>query len=184
MKRYVGMGMVRRLLMGSVFDERRSTSYQIVFGIWAMVAVYAIAHDQYVVGIAPEHFTVYHAPVWNLTGARALAAAWAFKASLVPGLLLGFAALLVGRRGARPRIRVRRLLLGAGLVIMASELVAAGSGFWVHQTGRGIFPDQVYPDLSGPMMVTQTIQITCYLASAGFSALWLVGVALWRRRQG
>ena len=173
---------MRRLLTAPLFDERRGTSYQIVFGVWAMVAVYAVLHDQYVVRIAPEHFTVYHEPVWNLTDAGALAAAWAFKASFIPGFLLGFAALVVGRRGTRPRVAVSRLLLGTGVVILASELVSAGSGWWAHRTGDRIYPDRVYPEMTGPVMVTQTIQLTCYLASAGFSALWLMGIAAWRRR--
>ena len=38
--------------------ETRFGFYGTVFGTWAIVAVYAILHDQYVVRISPEHFTV------------------------------------------------------------------------------------------------------------------------------
>lgn len=178
--------MVRKLLLGSLIDETRGTTYVIVFGIWAMVAVYSIAHDQYIVRIAPEHFTVYHAPVWNLTDPRALAAAWAFKASLIPGFLLGFAALVVGRLGTRPQVPVRYLLMGAATVIGLSEVVCAASGLWAHRTEALLYPERVYPETTGPLLVTQTIQITCYLASAAFSAMWLCGLGFWRwhRRTG
>jgi hypothetical protein len=68
--------MIPKWLYRPLFDEKRGRAYAIVFGIWLMVAIYSIGHDQYVVGIAPQHFTVYHAPIGQLRAPRALAAAW------------------------------------------------------------------------------------------------------------
>ncbi len=82
-------------LVGSMLNERRSVVYAITFGIWAEVFLYCVLHDQYLVRVAPEHFTVYHAPLWGITNLSLLAFAWAFKASIGPGLLLGLAAVFV-----------------------------------------------------------------------------------------
>lgn len=87
MKRVVPFASLRNssLLAG----EDRGSFYVTVFGIWLIVAIYAIAHDQYIVTIAPEHFTVYHPNPHGIENSRLLAAWSAVLASVSPGLLLG-----------------------------------------------------------------------------------------------
>lgn len=82
-----------------LLDERRSITYSIVFGIWGLTAIYAAIHDQYIVRIAPEHFTMYHKALWNIQTPELLALAYAFKASLAPGLILGVTCAFVARHG-------------------------------------------------------------------------------------
>jgi hypothetical protein len=45
------------LRLAPLLDERRAVTYAIVFGIWAEVFLYCVLHDQYLIRIAPEHFT-------------------------------------------------------------------------------------------------------------------------------
>jgi hypothetical protein len=165
--------------MGPV-DSRKS-AYGVILGVATMVVLYAIAHDQYIVRIAPEHFTVYHEPLGTIRNPSLLAAAYAFLASATPGLILGLACFAAGRLGARPKVRVRTILIGAALVILGTELVAAASGLFVWRLGRGILPEFVYPDPALPLVITQTIQIFCYAGSAVFSGLLLLWLRCKRR---
>lgn len=87
-----------------LLQEKRSVAYAIIFGIWAEVFLYCLLHDQYLVRIAPEHFTIYHEPLWGIGNPSLLAAAWAFRASIGPGLILGLAALFLARAGSLPKI--------------------------------------------------------------------------------
>lgn len=144
-------------LMGSLLNERRSVVYTIVFGIWAQVFLYCVLHDQYLIRIAPEHFTVYHAPLWGITDLSLLAAAWAFKASIGPGLLLGLGAAFVGRAGTRPRMPVGKILkVNAGLIVV-TELCGLASGAYAWMTGEMLYPEMIYPEETRPLITTQTI---------------------------
>jgi hypothetical protein len=163
-----------RLLGLSRGDSRRSW-YSLALGVWGIVAVYAMLHDQYIVRIAPEHFTAYHPPMWGLTDPHALAAAWAFGASWYPGTLLGIATTLAARADSMPRISARFVLLSVVIVVCLTEVAAALSGLATHLLGHGIYPDRFYPAQDLPLQVTQSIQLTCYWVSAGLS-LGLVGL--------
>ncbi|MEM1083018.1 MAG: hypothetical protein AAGI48_02765 [Verrucomicrobiota bacterium] len=141
-------------------DERRPVTYAIVLGIWAEIFFYCVLHDLYLIRIAPEHFTVYHPPLWGITDLNLLAIAWAFRASIGPGLLLGMAALFVGRAGSRPKMPVGRMLKAVAIMIVATELCALAAGGYAWTTGRMLFPEIVYPEESRALITTQTIQLT------------------------
>ena len=163
-------------------DEPRSVTYSILAGVWAIVALYAIAHDQYIVRIAPEHFTIYHEPLWGIANPKWLAAAYALRASIGPGFVLGFACVIVGRNGSRPKVSKWALFAGTAAVVAATEIVSAGSGWWTDRTKRELFPHAWYPDATLPLRITTTMQITCYLASAFFSLVFLLIVNRQRSR--
>jgi hypothetical protein len=165
--------------MSIALDQRRS-AYATILGVAAIVVAYAVLHDQYVVRIAPEHFTVYHDPLWSIRDPSLLAAAYGFLASLAPGLILGQACLIVGRFGKRPKIPVRAILIGVVVVVIATEIVALIAGGIVWLTGRPFLPGFLFPDPSVPLLVTQTIQLATYAASALSSAALLL--RLHRRR--
>lgn len=171
-------------LTGSMLNERRSVVYTITFGIWLEVFLYCVLHDQYLIRIAPEHFTVYHTPLWGIENLTLLAFAWAFKASIGPGLVLGMAAVFVGRAGSWPKMPVRRMLkIVAGLIVV-TELAGLAAGAYAWKTGEMIFPEIIYPEETRPLITTQTIQLMCYLVGALTSGGFLVWVVWWRRRQG
>ncbi len=161
-------------------NEERSTSYRIILGIWAIVAAYAILHDQYIVQIAPEHFTEYHPAIWEIENPRILAAVHAFLASFSPGLLLGVACLFAARAGLLPKVSVRYVLVGVVYLVILTEIFSLMMGYYVHLTGQPLYPKWCYPDFSRPMLVTQTIQLSCYGVSALLSGLFLLKVTYMR----
>lgn len=59
-------------------------------------------------------------------------------------------------------------------VIIATEMVSIVFGGVLHFTSWVPYPASWYPDHSEKMLMTQTIQITCYIASALFSGGMLV----------
>ncbi len=154
--------------------ESRKITYGIILGVWGIVAIYAILHDQYIVRISPEHFTVYHRPLLGIENPYWLAAVYAFLASISPGLLLAVACLFVSRLGKAPRLSISFILKGVVVVVVLTELTAASAGLYVHRSQQGIYPESWYPENEGALMVTQTIQVTCYLSSAFFSGLLLL----------
>jgi len=164
-----------------LIDDPRPVTYRIVLGVTWVIVCWAILHDQYLVRIAPEHFTEYHEPLWGIENPRLLATALAFGASIGPGLILGIVCAIAGRRGSANKVSPRFILFGAFAVVCSVELVASGSGFWVIRTNSTFYPESWFPDETLPIRITQTIQITSYLASAVFST-FLVFAILRRRR--
>ncbi len=134
--------------------ETRRVFYGLVFGIWSLVAVYAILHDHYLVRIAPEHFTVYHDNPRGIRDAYTLAAWIAFIASISPGLLLGLASWWVGRSGVWPKLPVRSILRSVLIVIGVTEGMAVASGMFVVITGAPVYPNAWYPDLDEALVLT------------------------------
>lgn len=161
--------------------ERRSVSYAVVFGVWAEVFLYCLVHDQYLIRLAPEHFTVYHPPLWGIGNLTLLALAWAFRASVGPGLILGLAALVAGRGGRRRRVPVKRILLGVIPGIAVTEFCGLAAGAWSWFTGEKVFPEILYPDERRELVTSQSIQLTCYLVGAMAGLVYLVW--LWRQRR-
>ena len=164
-------------LLGMCQGEGRRSMYSMVLGVWAIVAVYAVLHDQYIVRIAPAHFTRYHDPMWGIRRPNILAAAYAFRSSWYPGVLLGIACALAARADSMPRISPRFVLRSVAAIVCLTELVAAFSGVVAYRRGQGIYPDEFYPAPELLLQVTQTIQLTCYWMSALWST-FLIGLML------
>ncbi len=162
--------------------------YSLTLGVWAIVAAYAILHDQYIVRIAPEHFTIYHGEMWGLTEPKALAAAWAFGSSWYPGILLGMVCTLAARADASvPRVAARDVLKSAAAVVCLVEASAAISGLIAHRLGHRLYPARFYHAPGVRLQLAQTIQLTSYWASAVFSitlTFGLVAVRCLRRTPG
>lgn len=169
-------------LSNRLTDDSRRTTYGIIFGIWFVIAAYAVMHDQVIVRIAPEHFTDYHDPVPGVDDPRLLAAIHALAASVVKGLPFGILCVWIGRRGGLRRIPVKALFLGTLLILVLTEVGAIAAGFRVHQTGTALYPGTWYPDHTLPILVTQTVQITCYLSAFLYSLTFFVIMHRWRRR--
>ncbi len=171
----------RRKVPGlTLLDEKRGVTYAIVFGIWAQVFLYCVLHDQYLIRIAPEHFTEWHPPLWGIENLTLLALGWGFRASVGPGLGLGLAALFLGRAGSRPKVEPVTMLKVLPLGILATEFAGLLAGAWVWRTGLPLYPAAFYPDFSKPLLITQTIQLTCYVTGAVAGMVYLVWIV--RRR--
>jgi hypothetical protein len=162
------------MLLTRVVSGTRGSSLALLVQIWALVAAYAVLHDQYLIRIAPEHFTVYHRPLAGIQNLTALAAAWALLASLAPGLLLGIGCLVAARAGPWPTLRSAAILTSVTIVLLATELCSATAGGVVFVSGHGIYPASFYVAGTVSLLVTQTIQITCYSAGALLSCAMLL----------
>lgn len=152
-----------------------------VAGVWLAVWFYAAVHNQYLIRIAPEHFTVWHYRMPFFTSHTMLGVAYAFAASISPGLVLGFCLYVAGRLSGRPKRSPRQMILSTFRVWLAVEICAGCAGLIVWRTGKGFYPEWVYPDDSLSLLITQSIQITAYLTGAVFSCI-LVAFT-WTRRK-
>ena len=168
--------------MPVLLTESRSVIYSFAGKIWLRIAAYAVLHDQYIVRIDPEHFTAYHKPIWTIESPAVLAAVHAFLASIGPGFLLGIACAVAGWMGSRPRISDHYVMRGVLVVIAGAEIAALLSGWWVFATGNSFYPSFIFPEEKLSLVITQTIQVTCYFASALFS-IALVCAILWKRKK-
>ncbi len=164
-----------------LIDEKRNVTYRIVSGVAAIIVGWAIVHDQIIVRIAPEHFTEYHEPVGSIENPFVLAFLWAIAATLGLGLILGIVYAFIGRNGARPKVSVRFILVGTAVVICLIEMVSSGSGWWVFRTEKALYPGAWYPVDEVKILVTQTMQISAYLASAVLSTA--LGFLIWAKRR-
>lgn len=164
-------------LLGMCRTESRLSMYGLALGIWAIIAVYAILHDQYIVRITPQHFTLYHDPMWGIRYPNVLAAAYAFRSSWYPGLLLGIACVLAARVDSMPQVSRRFVLKCIAALVVLVEIVSAFSGVVAYYRGEGIYPDAFYHAPEVLMQATNTIQLTCYWMSALWSA-FLIGLLL------
>ena len=59
-------------------------------------------------------------------------------------------------------------------MIVSAELISLSSGLIVYWKGAGIYPSNWYPDERLNLVITQTIQITCYLVSLTGSAVAII----------
>ena len=169
---------------GNLAGESRAVSYGVIFGVWAEVFVFCLLHDQYLIRLAPEHFTVYHPPLWGIEDLTWLAVAWAFKASIGPGVPLGLLALFVGRTGRRPVVPVKSILLGVVPALVVIELCGLAAGAWSWFTGRALFPEMLYPEMTRALITSQSIQLACYLAGLVAGVVYLAWLGRKRRRAG
>ncbi len=152
----------------------------VLFGVWAIVVAYAILHDQYIVLIAPEHFTLYHANPHHIHSPALLAAYWAFLASIGPGFLLGVGLFIATRVGPFPRLPASAALKGTVLIVLITELISASAGAFAYLTHTPVYGSDQYPDLRPGHLATQTIQLTAYLVGA-VSAASLLACLAWKR---
>lgn len=160
--------------------ETLGTCLTTILGVWLMVFLYAAIHDQFIMRIHHEHFTVWHYQIPFTRNLSLLAVLYAFGGSISPGLLLGAVLYVVGRLFDLPKKSRAWIFLHVGIVIVAAEMCSIGAGLTAWKLGRGIYPDVLYPDYSPGLAITQSAQFTAYLAG-GFLSLGLV-IWTWRSR--
>lgn len=166
-----------------LIDDPRKTTYTIVFGVSSVIVLWALIHDLILVQIAPEHFTEYHEPLGQIQSPIVIATLYALGASIGPGVLMGIATAYLGRRGPQKKLAPRSLIQGTIFVALATEIATAASGMIVFLRGEVFYPRDWFPDMTGPIQISQTVQITAYLAMSVFSSIFLIGVHLRGRRQ-
>jgi hypothetical protein len=163
----------------------------ITFQLWTAVTilVYGIVHDQWVMAVSADHFTLYHPKLIETRWPRLNTAALAAVATLGPGLVLGALLWMAARWGEkRPRLLYpvvwRRLLV----LLACLEVAAMSVGFvsaWRFErlVAEGLLlPEWVYPEMEKGLVVAQTIQLFTYAAAAVGS--WVLIAWVWRMRGG
>ncbi len=163
--------------------DSRFKTYGTVLGVWLVMLPFALVHDHIIVTVSPEHFTLHHEPLFGLTGARSLATAYAFAATLLPGIALGLTMVLVYRVGPRPPLSYRRLFVDAAIIIGLAEVIAWTAGAWVWIGGPNPYPADWFPDTAKETVVTQTVQVTLYFACAVVSSVIAIRAALARSQR-
>jgi hypothetical protein len=167
---------------GAPLDSRLQT-YGTVLGVWLVMVPFALVNDHIIVTVSPEHFTLHHEPLFGLTDARSLATAYAFAATLLPGIGLGLTMVLVYRVGPRPPLSYRRLFVDAAIIIGLAEVIAWTAGAWVWIGGSTPYPAAWFPDTAPGTVITQTVQVTLYFACAVVSSAMAIRAALGRSRR-
>jgi hypothetical protein len=170
----------RKQLGNTVPGESWRSFFAVFLGTRLAVWIYAALHNQYLIRIAPEHFTVYHYKLSFTQDYTLLGILYAGGASVSPGGVLGALLYVAGRLFDRPRIARHRLVLTTAWVFLAVEICAIGTGVIVWRTGRGIYPEAFYPKTEPGLLITQSIQITAYSSGALFSVLLLLWT-WWKR---
>ncbi|MBX7208209.1 MAG: hypothetical protein K1X78_07860 [Verrucomicrobiaceae bacterium] len=162
-------------------------------GTAATVVVYGIFHDQWLMSVSPEHFSVYHDTLIATGLPRVNTAELAFVATLGPGLVLGCLLWTIARLGAEPT----RLLFGCVwkkliVLLICIDVFAASIGllsaFLFKARGEAglLLPTWMFPELRADLVIAQTIQMYTYVAAAIGSALllWLIRCARRNMRSG
>ena len=151
-----------------------------MLGVGLMVTIYAVCHDQYIVRIAPEHFTLYHEGYGHIGSPAFQAFLYAANASITPGIAFGLVLAIVCRRGKIEQISIETALRYALGVIVFAETLSLLTVLFVYLMGKPIYPLALYPDLKINLVITQSIQITCYIASFIGSGSVILHIAIMR----
>jgi hypothetical protein len=170
-----------RSLSRVVPDESWASFLSVLLGTWIAVWLYAALHNQYLIRIAPEHFTVWHYKISFTQNYTLLGVLYAGGASISPGGILGALLYVAGRLFDRPQLSKRQLVLSTLWVWIAVEMCALATGLVVWRTRRAIYPAEWYPDNSLGLLTTQSIQITAYSSGTIFSFILLLWT--WHRRK-
>lgn len=163
--------------------DSRLKTYGAIFAVWLVMVPFALVHDQLIVTVSPEHFTLHHEPVFGLAGARSLATAYAFAATVLPGIALGLIMVLVYRAGPRPPLPYSRIFLDTAIIVAVAEAIAWAVGAWVWLGGPTPYPSTWFPDQAPGTVLTQTIQVTLYCACAAVSSVMALRAAVTRSQR-
>ncbi len=176
--------MIGRLFSIPESERRSCATFVIIFGL--TIFLWACAHDLYLIGVEPRHFTEYHRPLLPIANHRLLALQYATVATLGPGMAFGalaFAASRLGSRTPHTLIYAWRLFIPAVLLIETTALLVGELANLSYEIGEPLpYPESLYPDTTAGIAYSQSVNITAYLAAAVFGGLYLLTLLLLRKR--
>ncbi|MFA6959573.1 MAG: hypothetical protein WC205_02345 [Opitutaceae bacterium] len=169
------------------FPERERQPFaRFAIGFACTIMTWASLHDIYLIGVEPRHFTAYHRALLPISNHVLLAIQYASVATLGLGMVFGAATFAVCRLGSWPQLGVGlawRLFLPFIALIETSTLLVGDFARARHAAGQTLpFPAALYPDETAGIAYTQSVNITAYLAAAGFGATYLLTLFLIRKR--
>lgn len=157
---------------------------RITLGTWLVVAAYAVAHDQYIVWLSPEHFTVWHPPVPGVTSPRLQAAILAFNAAFLPGMAFGLVLAMAAVEGPWRPLPVRDALWRAVAAVGVTEVVSAAVGVASYRSAWRTYGVAWYPaEADAALIAAQSIQLTAYSVGALSAGATILSAAVVRARR-
>lgn len=165
-------------------ERRTCAAFVITFAL--TIIVWACAHDLYLIGVEPRHFTEYHRPLLPISDHRLLALQYATVATLGPGMVFGalaFAASRLGSRTPHTLISAWRLFVPFILLIETTALIIGELANLRYEIGEPMpYPESLYPDTTAGIAYSQSVNLTAYLAAAVFGGLYLLALLVLRKR--
>ncbi len=155
----------------------------ISLGVFALVVAYAILNDQVIASISPDHFTLYHPHYFPFENAHLQALCFAVVAAGGPGLAWGILLYWAGHYGPGPVVGRWATLLGAAIVILLTATAAWGIGWRESISGQPPYPMFFFPSDDLKLYLSQTVQLTNYLAGSVGAVVWLTVIFCWRQLQ-
>lgn len=145
----------------------------------ACLAGYGMAMDQVSARLCPEHFTVFHPPIPNLTDPTLLGIAWGFLGAWWGGAILGYSAGIAATAGPHPPVSVRGLVrpMLAVLAVTAAVTVLTGFSVWRHAEMLGVTLAPDVANLVPPERHRACLVVACYHFSAYVTAI-VAGVVM------
>lgn len=164
-------------------ERSHLSGFMITFGL--TIVAWACAHDLYLIGIEPRHFTEFHRPLLPLTNHTALAIQYATVATLGPGMVFGALSYATARVGSPPQLTLKTAwcsFLPFIVIIEAAALLAGEFARTRHAAGQSLpYPLPLYPDDTAGIAYSQSVNITAYLAAAMFGAIYQAALVILRR---
>src|SRR3954471_6906290 len=105
-----------------VHGESWKTFFTVFLGTWVAVWFYAAVHNQYLIRIAPEHFTIWHYKILFTQDYTLLGVLYAGRASICPGGILGALLYVAGRLFNRRKLSARQLVFSTAWVWLGVEI--------------------------------------------------------------
>jgi len=168
-------------------DGERGEAALFVIGFAVTIILWACAHDLYLIGVEPRHFTVYHRSLLPLSNHALLALQYATVATLGPGMVFGAITFAVCRLGRWSRLGFWPAWLLFLPFVALIEAAALGVGHYAaHRFEAGLappYPEALYPDSTAGIAYTQSVNITAYLGAALFGGLYQLVLFLVRLRR-
>lgn len=163
-------------------EHRVLSLFVMTFGL--TVTVWAWAHDLYLIGVEPRHFTEYHIPLLPISDHRLLALQYAVIATLGPGMVLGaltFAVCRIGKRVPHSLITAWKVLLPFIALIEAASFVVGKLAVARLKAGGLLpYPETFYPETTPGIVYTQSVNITAYIAAVILGGVYLITLLLLR----
>lgn len=146
----------------------------------ATIVAWACAHDLYLIGAEPRHFTEYHRTLLPVENHVVLAIQYATVATLGPGMVFGALACIVSAAGRRTPLSPRSSWFLLLPFVAAIEIVALAAGAWARMRhGQGLslpYPAWLYPDDTAGIAYSQSVNLTAYAGAFVFGGLHLAAL--------
>ncbi len=162
---------------------RHRDFFPISLGVYALVALFGVLNNEAIATVSPMHFVVYHPRYFPFENAHLQALGFALIVTGAPGLAWGILLYWAGHYGPGPIVGVRATLLGAAVVVILTVSLAWLVGWRETASGIPPYPIFFFPSEDPKLYLSQTVQLTNFIAGFIGASAWLIGIAAWRQHR-